>query len=154
MRRGKRIGMSSRSGVRDPRATGDINSLPPPRTAPTIPPPPERMRLLKQLYEQERVAALQQTRRMSSRSGDGCPPAEKDLHPPLRPAPVIPTTPDPDFEMDRARQAATTIQRGYLRHVLFVRVSRKSTAVSATTPLPITVPDIVLQRWRSIGPLP
>ena len=36
---GKFIGISSRSGEGDPRASGNINSLPPPRSAPAILPP-------------------------------------------------------------------------------------------------------------------
>ena len=41
LRRGKRIGMSSRSGRGDTRANGDIDSLPLPRSAPVILPPPD-----------------------------------------------------------------------------------------------------------------
>jgi len=38
---GKCIGMNSLSGEGDPRASGNINSLPPPRSAPAILPPPD-----------------------------------------------------------------------------------------------------------------
>ena len=64
--------MSSRSGRGDTRANGDVDSPPPPRSAPVILPPPdpdlltpssrdELVRLLTQQCEQQRVAALQQT---------------------------------------------------------------------------------------------
>ena len=169
--------MSSRSGVRDPRATGDINSLPPPRTAPMIPPPPDpdlelrgwieiaasggkgderglrvllaarirRRQIPPHLMEQEhvRMVALFEKNRRSQ------PPLAATVQtvPPLESAPhigtgvddklgslgeggiilqptigVFPPPPDPALVMDRARQAATTIQRGYLRHVFLRKI--------------------------------
>ena len=54
--------MSSRSGRGDPRANGDIDSLPPPHTAPVILPPPDP-NLLRPSDEEMRLLELQQHHR-------------------------------------------------------------------------------------------